>query len=109
MSSSHYLARHAAFFDELEKIATSQPEEKPELKNRIKAIGTMALASGLAFASATALHDHLVKNPSQLWLNMAPEKKYQILGGLKMLATVGTPYVLNKVMEHKKKVEQGKK
>lgn len=100
MSSSLSLVRHAAFSDELEKIAKNEKEEK-KAPQKWKNLAAYIAGSGLGYASAVAIHDAILQNQ-----RMKPETKYQILGGLKMLGAIGTPYVVNKYLEHKAKTEK---
>jgi hypothetical protein len=108
MSSSFSLVRHAAFFDEFVKIsAAKSPNNKNDaLKRKVLAVGVQALGAGLGFATASALHDIAMKNPSKLWLNMSPERRNQILGGLKMLSAMGGQHAATKVLEYRAKVEK---
>lgn len=109
MSSSLYLAKHAAFFDELQKIAEASPEEKKEaLKKRVIGIGVQALGAGLGYATASALHNELIKNPTKIWLNMSPERKYQILGGLKTVAALGSSHAAKELADRWSAVRSGK-
>mgnify|MGYP006273700663 CR=1 FL=1 len=106
MDSLLYLVRHEAFYDELEKIASSE-EKKVPLRKKLKAMGLTALGTGLGYATASALHHYLKHNPPQIWNNLPIEKKYQVLGAAKALAGVGGAFAAKRLMHHREKMERG--
>ena len=107
MNSSFSLVKHAAFFDELEKIAAmaSPQKKKGKLGKKLLAVGVQALGVGLGYATAAALHNAAMKRPTRLWTEMSPEKKYQILGGLKTLSALTGAHAMSKILHHREKLE----